>query len=138
MTQSPEWTSPLAWTADGFSLDAYDFVFVPGGHEKSVRQLIDSPVVHRLLVDYFPKTAKPSAKAIGAVCHGVLVLSEAKDADGRSALHDATTTALPAMFEKIAFWGTRAVLGDYYKTYGAGSDDVQVAVSLLDQNDVGR
>ena len=47
---------------------------------------------------------------------------------GKSVIHECVTTALPARFEQVAFWGTRLVLGDYYKTYGAGSDDVEEAV----------
>jgi putative intracellular protease/amidase len=91
------------------------------------------------------KTRK-AQKAVAAVCHGVMALAEAKiqkaeegaaagspeegKAQGpKSVLHDAVTTALPARFEQLAFWSTRLFLGDYYKTYGAGSDDVQAAVS---------
>ncbi|OAQ71099.2 DJ-1/PfpI family protein [Pochonia chlamydosporia 170] len=128
VSQSPEWANPVAWTSPSFSLDDYNLVFLPGGHEKSVRQVIDSAVVHKLLLDFFPKTKKPSSKAVGAVCHGVMVLSEAKGEDGRSAIHDAVTTTLPARFEQVAFWGTRAFLGDYYKTYGACSADVEESV----------
>ena len=57
-----------------------------------------------------------------------MVLSETLNADGKSIIHECDTTALPARFEQVAFWGTRAFLGDYYKTYGVGSDDVEVAV----------
>ncbi|KAL3963385.1 hypothetical protein ACCO45_000389 [Purpureocillium lilacinum] len=134
MASSAEFTKPLSWSASGFSLAPYNLVFLPGGHEKSVRQIIDSAAVHALLIDYFPSTAKASAggqaAAVGAVCHGVMVLSEArrKDGDGQSVLHGVTTTTLPARFEQVAFWGTRAFLGDYYKTYGAGSDDVEDSV----------
>jgi putative intracellular protease/amidase len=130
MCDSGEWKSPVSWAAEDFSLDPFDLLFFPGGHEKSVRQIIDSSPVHSLLVDYFPKTRKPGSKAVGAVCHGVMVLSEAKDGQGKSVIHDCVTTALPARFEQLAFWGTRAFLGDYYKTYGAGSEDVEASVSL--------
>jgi putative intracellular protease/amidase len=57
-----------SWTDDGFSLDPYDLVFLPGGHEKGVVQVINSPVTHRLMVDYFPKTRKPSNKTVAAIC----------------------------------------------------------------------
>ncbi|KAI1188588.1 class I glutamine amidotransferase-like protein [Nemania serpens] len=128
MQQSEEMRHPLSWSAPDFSLDPYDLVFLPGGHEKSVRQVIDSPILHRLMLDYFPKTKKPSRKAVAAVCHGVMVLSESKDANGRSVIHDCVTTTLPTMFERTAYWGTRAFLGDYYKTYGHGSENVQESV----------
>ncbi len=57
-----------------------------------------------------------------------MVLSETEGTDGKSIIHECATTALPARFEQIAHWGTRAFLGDYYKTYGAGSDDVEASV----------
>lgn len=68
---------------------------------------------------------------MAAVCHGVMVLSETEGKDGKSVIHECVTTALPARFEQVAFWGTRAFLGDYYKTYGVGSDDVEVSVCFF-------
>jgi putative intracellular protease/amidase len=129
MRASEECNHPLAWSSPGFSLDLFDLVYLPGGHEKSVRQIIDSHTVHRLLADYFPKTRKPGKKAVVAVCHGVMVLSEAKGDDGKSVIHECETTCLPARFEQAAFWATRAFLGDYYKTYGTGSQDVEDSVT---------
>ncbi|ORY60986.1 class I glutamine amidotransferase-like protein [Pseudomassariella vexata] len=129
MSQSDEMQNPLSWSASGFSLESFDLVFFPGGHEKSVRKIIDSLDVHELMADYFPKTKKPGKKAVAAVCHGVMVLSESKDAAGNSVIRDCVTTALPARFEQVAFWGTRAFLGDYYKTYGAGSENVEQSVT---------
>lgn len=128
MSQTSEFLTPLSWSSPSFSLTPYNLVFLPGGHEKGVRQLIDSPIIHKHLADYFPTTKKPSNKNVGAVCHGVMVLSETLGEDGKSVISGCTTTALPARFEQVAFWGTRIVLGDYYKTYGAGSDDVEVSV----------
>ncbi|KAJ2967134.1 hypothetical protein NUW58_g10512 [Xylaria curta] len=58
-----------------------------------------------------------------------MVLSESKDANGRSVIHDCATTALPAHFEQVAYWGTRTFLGDYYKTFGHGSENVQQSVT---------
>jgi putative intracellular protease/amidase len=134
MVASEECKQPLSWTAPGFSLDPFSLVFLPGGHDKAVVQIMDSAAVHSLLLGYFPKTRKQQAdgaaatKAVGAICHGVLVLANAKDAQGHSVLRECTTATLPARFEQVAYWGTRVFLGDYYKTYGAGSEDVEVSV----------
>ena len=121
-------TTVRSWTDKGFSLLPYDLVFLPGGHEKGVIQVINSPTVHRLIAEYFPKTKKPSTKSCAAICHGVMVLSESSLPNGKSVLHDANTTALPGAMEQGIFWGTRAFLGDYYKTYGASSESVQASV----------
>lgn len=129
MAESEEWKNPLSWSNEHFTLDDFDMVFLPGGHDKAVRQVIDSERVHKLLVDFFPKTKKPSKKVVGAVCHGVMVLSESKYPDGNSVIRDCVTTTLPTRFEQLAFWTTRAFLGDYYKTYGAGSENVEESVS---------
>ncbi|KAH7227138.1 class I glutamine amidotransferase-like protein [Fusarium redolens] len=136
MLESDEARYPLSWTAPGFSLDDYNLVLLPGGHDKAVRQIIDSKEVHRLMLDYFPRTKKPSNKAVGAICHGVMVLSSAKGNDGQSVIHECTTTTLPGLFESSVYWATRAFLGDYYKTYGAGSENTEDSVrnSLADDN----
>lgn len=131
MQTTEAWQHPLAWAASGFTLDAFDLVFLPGGHEKSVRQVIDSAAVHALLAAYFPQTRRTgggSGKVVAAVCHGVMVLSASRLASGASVLHDSQTTALPTRFEQAAYWGTRLFLGDYYKTYGAGSENVEESV----------
>ena len=200
MLELPPIGNPRSWSSPDFSLEQYNLLFFPGGHDKGVRQVIDSPIVHRHIAAYFPQTlrANPAngaidsdakatangsiksserfptaAKAVAAVCHGVMVLSEScydaspsslpspssptsppppvsppsspvnqppngnnsneytndlLDKAGKSILWDVETTALPAFFEKVAFHGTRLFLGDYYKTYGAGSESVEQAV----------
>jgi putative intracellular protease/amidase len=130
MSKTAEFLHPLSWSSATFSLDSYNLVFLPGGHEKGVRQVIDSPIIHKQLAQYFPATEKPSKRTVAAICHGVMVLSETQAGDGKSIIHECDTTALPARFEQVAFWGTRVFLGDYYKTYGTGSDDVEVSVRL--------
>lgn len=95
-----------------------------------MQQVIDSASIQQHLVSYFPQTRKAggAGKTIAAICHSVLGLSEAKGPDGRSVLFDASMTALPGAMEQGVFWATRAVLGDYYRTYGAGSESVEAAV----------
>ena len=90
--------------------------------------------MHKHLASYFPSTLKPSKNTVAAVCHGVMVLSETTGEDGKSVIHECVTTALPARFEQVAFWGTRAWLGDYYKTYGVGSEDVETSVRKVLDN----
>jgi putative intracellular protease/amidase len=130
MAKTAEFLHPLSWSSPDFSLDSYNLVFFPGGHEKGVRQIIDSSIIHKQLGEYFPATKKPSKKIVAAICHGVMVLSEAQNSEGTSIIHECDTTTLPARFEQVAFWGTRVFLGDYYKTYGVGSDDVEASVRL--------
>jgi putative intracellular protease/amidase len=131
--ESANFKKPLAWSNESFTLDEYDLVFLAGGHEKGVRQIMDSGRVHALLAVYFPKTKKPSSKSIVAICHGVQVLAHAHYNDGKSILHDCRTTALVHTMEQGIFHTTRLALGDYYKTYGAGTPSVEEVVkSKLD------
>ncbi|KAK7424650.1 hypothetical protein QQZ08_008533 [Neonectria magnoliae] len=104
MHASKECQHPLSWSESGFSLDSFSFVFLPGGRDRAVRQILDDTTVHSLLAEYFPQARRPNGvKAVGAICHGVLALANAEDADGQ-------------------------ILGAYYKTYGAGSEDVEDSV----------
>ncbi|KAL1966844.1 hypothetical protein VTN77DRAFT_3809 [Rasamsonia byssochlamydoides] len=96
----------LSWSDPSFSLLHYDLLYFPGGHEKSVQQIIDSASLQRHVAEYFPQTRKPSRKTVAAICHGVQTLSAATLPDGKSVLHDATTTALPGAMESAIFWLT--------------------------------
>jgi putative intracellular protease/amidase len=137
MEKSSVMNNPLSWTDPAFSLDKYDVVFLPGGHDKGMQQIIDSTSLHSHLASYFPKTRKNvdgEKKVMVAICHGVMVLARTKiPGSDKSILHDVKTTTLPAFMEGSAFWGTRLFLGDYYKTYGACGESVEVSVrSALD------
>jgi putative intracellular protease/amidase len=129
MIKDPKAVTPLSWSDPGFSTDDFDLLYFPGGHEKSVRQIIDSTSLKEHIASYFPQTRKPSRKTVAAICHGVQVLSAAKLPEGKSVLHDVTTTALPGAMESSIFWLTRPFLGDYYKTYGKGTENVETIVS---------
>ena len=130
MLQDPAIQRPLSWSDPSFSLDVYDLLYFPGGHDKSVRQAIDSTSLQKHVASYFPQTRKPSRKVVAAICHGVQTISAATLPDGKSVLHDATTTALPGAMESGIFWLTYPFLGDYYKTYGKGTDNVETIVSI--------
>lgn len=128
MTADAAMQKPHAWTEPSFSLEPFDVLFLPGGHDKGMRQIIDSEALHKLLAAYFPMTRKPGKKTVAAVCHGVMALAAASLPDGKSILHDVDTTTLPGTFEGTAFWGTRLFLGDYYKTYGKDSESIEMSV----------
>ena len=129
MIEDPVAKIPLSWSDPSFSFAEYDLIYFTGGHDKAVRQAIDSEVLQKHVASYFPQTRKPGRKVVAAICHGVQTLSAATLPDGKSVLHDATTTALPGTMESGIFWATRAFLGDYYKTYGKGTDNVEDIVS---------
>lgn len=55
--------------------------------------------------------------ALHYASHGVMALAWTKDSEGKSLLYERKTTTLPEHLEKLACWGLKPVLGDYYRTY---------------------
>ena len=112
MTQSREFQRPVLWG----SVEPRDFdgLLLPGGHAPGMRQYLGSAEL-RAQVAAFCALGRP----VAAICHGVLVLARAKDAAGKSMLHDKRTTCLPKYLERSAFLLTAWRRGRYYRTYPA-------------------
>jgi putative intracellular protease/amidase len=108
---------PIAWS--DIDPAAFDALILPGGHAPGMRQYLGSDEL-QAKVAAFAKRDKPLA----AICHGVLVLARARDADtGKSPLFGKTTTCLPKFMEKTAYYLTSWKLGRYYRTYDAWVED---------------
>jgi putative intracellular protease/amidase len=100
-------------TYEDVDVEGADGVFVPGGHAKGVRSLLESSAAQSIAV-----TAMSKEIPVGAVCHGVLLLARSIDpSTGRSVLYGRRTTALTAALELGGWALTRVWLGDYYRTY---------------------
>ncbi|RPA99599.1 hypothetical protein L873DRAFT_1827962 [Choiromyces venosus 120613-1] len=151
--------NPLAWSKQGFSLVPYgrakpqNAVLLPGGHDKPIRQYLDSEPLHLLLREYWPLVKRSRdaimgnepSRVIGAICHGVVALSNAthppasgsKELKGPSLLHDVETSTLPYWMEQAAWVASQAwFLGGYYKTYGASrscASDVSKVLNKKEQ-----
>jgi putative intracellular protease/amidase len=111
MIGDPHFATPCAY--EGVDIDDVNGVFIPGGHAKGVRSLLESAAAQSLSV-----AAMSRDIPVGAVCHGVLLLARSIDpASGRSALYGRRTTALTAALELGGWAMTRMWLGDYYRTY---------------------
>lgn len=90
----------------------YDALFIPGGHAKGVKSLLESKDASQIC-NHFMTSNKP----VGAICHGVLLLARSKSQDGHSLLQGRTTTALTNLLEIPAWLLTFPWLGKYYRTY---------------------
>jgi putative intracellular protease/amidase len=111
MVNNEHFAKPSAY--EDVDVDKADGVFVPGGHAKGVRTLLESSAAQAIAVNAMSRDI-----AVGAVCHGVLLLARSIDpSSGRSALHGRRTTALTAALELGGWAMTRLWLGDYYRTY---------------------
>ena len=103
VANSKEWHQPLSWSNESISLANYDLVFLPGGHDKGIRQLLDSSRAQHLVAEYWPSVKQPSKKCCAAICHGVQFLAHTK-INGTSVLHDATTTALTGLSTSARYY----------------------------------
>lgn len=111
MVSDPHFAKPSAY--EDVDLDTAGGVFIPGGHAKGVRALLESSAAQKVAA-----TAMSQDIPVGAVCHGVLLLARSIDpATGRSVLYGRRTTALTAALELGGWAITRPWLGDYYRTY---------------------
>lgn len=110
MLRSPQFAHPLRW-ADVRSAD-FSAVLLPGGHAQGMKPYLESVVLQACVAEFFA-----AAKPVGAICHGVVLASRAKQADGKSVLHGKKSTALTHLQEMTAWSLTCAWLGSYYRTY---------------------
>jgi protease I len=117
---------PLKYT-DAQAED-FDALFLPGGHDKGVREYLESEVLQALVADFF--TAK---KPVGAICHGVVLAARSTNPEtGKSVIHDYKTTGLLKSQELSAYKLTRLWLKDYYLTYPDMTVEDEVRSVLAD------
>ena len=115
MARDKAFNAPARW--DAVTVNDFDGLILPGGHRaRGMRPYLESDVLKRLVVSAFADD-----KAVGAICHGVLLAARSMDpATGRSVLHGRRTTALTWGLERSAdalarivrFWDP-----SYYRTY---------------------
>jgi protease I len=105
----------------------FDALYLPGGHDKAVKEYMESDLIQSLVVDFFA-----ARKPVAAICHGVIVAARSIDPNtGKSVIHDFKTTALLKSQELAAYNLTRLWMGDYYLTYPGTTveDEVKSAIS---------
>jgi protease I len=91
----------------------FDAIFLPGGHDKGVKEYLESKLLQDLIAQFF-KSNKP----VAGICHGILLIARSIDKEtGKSVIANYKTTSLLKTQELAAFNLTRLWLGDYYLTY---------------------
>lgn len=107
---------------------SFDAILLPGGHDKGVKEYLESSVLQQLIVDFF-KAQKP----VGAICHGVVLAARSINADTeKSVIHNYKTTSLLKSQELLAYNLTRLWLKDYYLTYPGMTVEEEVKSVLSD------
>ena len=110
-------------------VDSFAAIFLPGGHDKGVKEYLESDVLQRLVADFFA-TQKP----VAAICHGVVLAARSiSPGTGKSVIHDYKTTSLLKSQELLAFNMTRSWLKDYYLTYPGLTVEDEVRSALSDE-----
>jgi len=111
MQASQSFCDPLMYS-DSKEQD-FDALLLPGGHDKGVKEYLESTVLQALVVKFFI-----SQKPVAAICHGVVLAARSIDPQTKkSVIYERKTTALLKSQELLAFGLTRLWLGDYYLTY---------------------
>ncbi len=117
--------APIAWGT--LAPDDYAAVLLPGGHAPGMKQMLGSAELQAKVA-----AAWALDRPFAAICHGVLLAARAIDpATGKSILHRARTTCLPAYMERGAYYMTAWKLGRYYRTYPAYVE-AEVGAALAD------
>jgi len=128
MYQSQEFKQPIRY--DAIDPSDYNGIFLPGGHDKGVKEYLESPILQNIIPVFFQ-----NEKKIGAVCHAPLLLARSKDKKtNRSVIYDYKTTALLKIQELTAYYLTKLWLKDYYLTYPGTSVEDEVKAALIDPN----
>lgn len=111
MEASPPFQNPISY-AD-IRPGSFGALLLPGGHDKGMREYLESPLLQAAVAHFFDQ-----GKPVAAICHGTLLAARARsERTGQSVLRGRKTTGLTRNQEKVAYWLTRAWLGDYYRTY---------------------
>lgn len=128
MEKCRAFTKPISY-ADTREND-YDALLLPGGHDKGVREYLESPILQKLVVDFF-RAQKP----VAAICHGVVLVARSIDPDTKKpVIHNYKTTSLLRSQEMAAYNLTRLCLGDYYLTYPGITVEDEVKSGLADKS----
>ncbi|MEV7418359.1 type 1 glutamine amidotransferase domain-containing protein [Streptomyces sp. NPDC089919] len=125
LTEDAAFRSPVSYAE--VDPAAVSGLFVPGGHARGMRTMLEDATAQRLFADVFTR-----GLPVGAVCHGVLLAARAEDpATGRSVLYGRRTTALTTLLELTGWNLTRLWLGRYYRTYPTTVQE-EVTAALAD------
>lgn len=135
MQASEEFQNPIPYAQ--IQPEAFDAILLPGGHDKGMREYLESTILQRAVAAFFD-----FGKPVGAICHGTLLAARSVSFNdpsrlGKSVLWGRKTTGLTRTQELIAYQLTRLWLGDYYRTYSTAMADELVSY-LRDPADYSR
>lgn len=128
MLENDLFCNPLKYS-DALEKD-FDAILLPGGHDKGVKEYLESQLLQHLVVDFFIAN-----KPVAAICHGVVLAARSINPNTKkSVIHEYKTTALLKSQEVLAYNLTRLWLKDYYLTYPEITVEDEVRSVLTDSD----
>jgi len=128
MEHTPAFQHPISY--NDIRESDYHALLLPGGHDKGVKEYLESTVLQQRIADFF-KAQKP----VAAICHGVVLAARSIDpATGKSVIYDYKTTSLLKTQELTAYNVTRFWLNDYYLTYPEHTVQAEVTSVLASKD----
>ncbi len=110
MENQPSFKYPLKYA--NVQHTDFDALLLPGGHDKGVKEFLESKKLQQLVVSFFNEE-----KPVGAICHGTVLVARSIDpSTNKSVIYDYKTTSLLKSQELFAYQITRLWLDDYYLT----------------------
>ena len=104
----------------------FDAMLLPGGHDKRVKEYLESSLLQTLVARFFA-----AKKPVAAICHGVVLVARSKNSEtGKSVIYDYKTTALLKSQERLGYNMTRLWMQDYYLTYPDITVEEEVRAAL--------
>lgn len=127
MAVCPGFEKPLKY--EDINEDEFDALLLPGGHNKGVKEYLESKILQERVTEFFG-----AQKPVAAICHGVVLAARSIDpVTKRSVLYDYQTTALLSLQERAAYRMTQFWLKDYYLTYPGMTVQQEVTAALRDK-----
>lgn len=128
MLNSIEFNNPIKY--DEIQESNFDSIYLPGGHDKGVKEYLESTILQKIIPLFFKNNKK-----VGAICHGVILLARSTDKKTlKSVIYEYKTTSLLKSQELLAFKLTRFWLKDYYLTYPEITVENEVIAALKDKS----
>ena len=98
MYQDPFYQHPIPYAE--IKPDQYEALILPGGDTLHMRQYLESSILRDKVLLFWQQ-----GKLIGAICHGILVLTRTIDPQtGHSVLYGRKVTALPTVLDRFAYF----------------------------------
>jgi len=128
MNKSKAFTNPIKY--DEINEQDFEGIYLPGGHDKGVKEYLESNILQNIIPLFFKRNKK-----VGAICHGVILLARSINKEtGKSVIYEYKTTSLLKSQELLAYNLTKLWLKDYYLTYPETTVENEVVSALKNKS----